>query len=188
MRKGKRGAKGTIVPEFSRPTRVEDLEEGESVVTIAATPTERDALAVRFGLLALDRLEAALHVLKSADSATVRVTGTLAAEATQACVVTLEPVKTAINAEVALAYGGGVPPEEGEIDLSSASEDPPEPIVGGIIDLGEAVAELMALELDPFPRAPGAKFPGFSSTLAGSVSDAPGANPFAALAKLKSKL
>jgi uncharacterized metal-binding protein YceD (DUF177 family) len=184
----KKAMKRPIVPEFSRPLRVGDLEEGENVIAIAATPGERAALATRFGLLALDRLEATLRVVKADDSATVRVAGTLAAEVTQACVVTLEPVKTAIEAEMAVAYGGGMSPEEGEIDLSSAGEDPPEPIADGTIDLGEAVAEQMALELNPFPRAPGAKFDGFSSASAGSQGAAATANPFAVLAKLKSKL
>ena len=43
------------------------------------------------------------------------------------------------------------------------AEEPPQPFVDGAIDIGEAVAEQLAIELDPGPRAPGAVFQGFSS-------------------------
>lgn len=178
-----------VTPEFSRPVRVEDLEAGESVVTIDANAGERAALAVRFGLMALDRLAAELRITATKGATpTVRVAGTFVAEATQACVITLEPVKARIESEFALTYGGAVPfVEEGEIELTLDGEDPPEPIVNGVIDLGEAVAEHLALELDPFPRAPGAKFDGFSSDSPASAGAGSASGPFAVLAKLKPK-
>ncbi len=42
-----------------------------------------------------------------------------------------------------------------------------------MIDLGEALAEQLALALDPYPRKPGAKLP--------SEASDDGANPFSAL-------
>jgi uncharacterized metal-binding protein YceD (DUF177 family) len=180
-----------ITPEFSRPIRVEDLETGENVVSIDATAGERAALAARFGLMALDRLAAELRVTATKGTTpTVHVAGTFVAEATQACVITLEPVKARIESEFALTYGGTAAPfpEEGAIELTLDGEDPPEPIVNGVIDLGEAVAEHLALELDPFPRAPGAKFDGFSSDLSGPPEAGAPSGPFAVLAKLKPKL
>lgn len=180
-----------VTPEFSRPIRVEDLVAGENVVAIDATAGERAALAARFGLIALDRLAAELHLTATKDATiTVRVAGTFVAEATQACVITLEPVKARIASEFALTYGGTAAPfpEEGAIELTLDNEDPPEPIVNGVIDLGEAVAEQLALELDPFPRAPGAKFDGFSSDSPESSGAHPASSPFAVLAKLKPKL
>ena len=54
-----------------------------------------------------------------------------------------------------------------------------EPIAAGEIDLGEAVAQQLAVSLDPYPRAPGA-------TLA-STGEAEAQSPFAALAALKKK-
>lgn len=180
-----------VTVEFSRPIRVEDMEEGENVVAIDATADERAALAARFGLMALDRLAAELRVTATKGTTiTVHVAGTFVAEVTQACVITIEPVKARIDSAFALTYGSEAVPvaEEGEIHLSLDREDPPEPIINGVIDLGEAVAEHLALELDPFPRAPGAKFDGFSSKSPESPNAGPPTSPFAVLAKLKSKL
>ena len=41
------------------------------------------------------------------------------------------------------------------VDLDS--DDPPELMLGGVVDIGEAVAETLGLALDPYPRAPGAE-------------------------------
>ena len=38
-------------------------------------------------------------------------------------------------------------------------ENAPDLIVDGMIDVGEAIAQLMALALDPYPRSPGASMP-----------------------------
>ena len=60
---------------------------------------------------------------------------------------------------------------------------PPEPLTGGSVDIGKAVTEQLALELDPFPRAPGARFEGFVGSRRESCDDEGG--PFAGLARLK---
>lgn len=68
--------------------------------------------------------------------------------------------------------------------IAPDAEDPPEPLTDGAVDAGEAIAEQLALELDPFPRAPGAVFKGFSSPREG---DDRSGGPFAALARLRAK-
>ena len=42
--------------------------------------------------------------------------------------------------------------------MSRADFHPPDPIIGGQIDLGALVAEFLALGLDPHPRKPGVEF------------------------------
>jgi hypothetical protein len=58
------------------------------------------------------------------------------------------------------------------------------PIEGGSIDLGEAVAETMALALDPYPRAPGAE----AALRAAGVLTEDEARPAGKLAGLKDLL
>jgi hypothetical protein len=71
-----------------------------------------------------------------------------------------------------------------EVDFAAASatppqgEDPPDPIVGGAVDLGVLTAEFLALGLDPHPRKPDADF-------RFEASDEPPPSPFAALDKLR---
>ena len=174
-------------PEFSHAVAVESLEDGETVIDIEADADERAALARRFGLLALDSLTAKVG-LTPVDGGLVRVHGTLAAKVTQACVVTLEPVMTRVEGSFERLYGAGAPEEAGGPITDADAEESPEPFTHGAVDVGEAVAEQLALELDPFPRPPGAAFDGFSNGSKSVVDDDTGdAGPFAVLARLKEK-
>ncbi len=175
------------VPEFSRVVPVESLDDGETVIDIEADADERAALARRFGLLALDSLTAKVG-LTPVDVGLVRVHGALAAKVTQACVVTLESVTTRVEGSFERLYGADTPEEAGDLITDADTEESPEPFIHGAVDVGEAVAEQLALELDPFPRAPGAAFDGFSSGSKSVGEDDTGdAGPFAVLARLKEK-
>ena len=169
-------------PEFSRPRRLDTLGAGDVTVELAAEPEERAALAERFGLIGLDRLEARMTLHREAAGIVAR--GHVSADASQACVATGEPVPARVEEDFAIRF---VPqprdaPEE-EIELS---EDECDTIFysGGAIDLGEAAAETMALALDPFPRCANA-----DKILrdAGVLSEEE-AGPFGKLAALKDKL
>jgi uncharacterized metal-binding protein YceD (DUF177 family) len=141
-------------PEFSRPERIDTIGAGERSVTIAADANERTALATRFGLVSIDRLEATLAVRQEAGGIAVR--GRVGADVVQACTVTDEPMPVTVDEPVALRFvseGGADADDEIELDEGALDTIPYE---GGAIDLGEAAAETMALALDPFPRSAGA--------------------------------
>jgi uncharacterized metal-binding protein YceD (DUF177 family) len=171
--------------EFSRPVRVERLGPAGSDFEIEATEAERRALAGRFGLVELSSLSARLR-LKPLSGGLVRLSGSLSAKVVQSCVVTLQPIASSLDVAFELTYG----PEDadddgdGEIELTFEGDDPPDTIVDGAIDMGEAVAEQLALELNPFPRVPGAAFepPAEAPDMAEERR-----NPFAALAGMKEK-
>lgn len=171
-----------MTPEWSRPEKIDTIGEREKPVAIEADAAERAALAERFGLLSIDRLQADLVVRR--DAAGILVTGTVRSAVVQPCSVTGEPVPATVDEPVALRF---VEPTahgtEEEIELSGDTLDTIE-IEGGAIDLGEAAAETMALALDPFPRSPNA-----AAVLkdAGVISEEE-ARPLGALAGLKAKL
>ena len=143
--------------EFSRLLPLERLGEAGASEHIAAGPEERAALARRFGLLALDRLEAELHLTR-AEEGLVRVTGRLEAELSQACVVSLEPVHSRLEQSFTSLYSEAQPGDERrELVIEPEAEEPPEPIGPEGIDLGEAVVQQFALALEPYPRSPGAE-------------------------------
>ena len=172
-----------MICALSRPLAVADL--AETAFDVEADAEEREALARHLGLVSLERLEAGLLI--SPEDGMIGVRGTLLAELTQSCVVTLEPVKTRIDASIQRLYGPDY--TEGALDedveLTLELDDPPDPITDGVIDLGIAVAEQLALEIDPFPKAPGANFGGFENEETGREK---GGGVFAALAGLKDKL
>jgi uncharacterized metal-binding protein YceD (DUF177 family) len=139
--------------EFSRRVELARLGAHEAVYPISATAEERAALARRFGLLSLDRLEAEIRLQRLAGGM-VRLSGRLTAYVVQACVVSLEPVASALEEEFTVLYGH--PTESGKSVIVDLETDEAEPFHGDAIDVGEAVAQHLALSLDPYPRAPGA--------------------------------
>ena len=62
-----------MTPEWSRPEKIDTIGEREKPVAIEADAVERAALAERFGLLSIDRLQADLIVRR--DAAGILVTG-----------------------------------------------------------------------------------------------------------------
>jgi uncharacterized metal-binding protein YceD (DUF177 family) len=167
-------------PEFSRVVDQAALAALPVRRTIKATEAERETLARRFGLLALPALGAEL-TLSATAAGQVRVDGHLSAQVVQACVVTLEPVPAEIDETFTLFYAEAAEPAGHSVDLPLDDAAWPEPIVDGTIDIGEAVAQQLAVALEPYPRAPGATLDGHYGT-----DGEPGparANPFAELAR-----
>lgn len=170
-------------PEFSRPVAVETVKE-EAAFAIEATLAERESLARRLGVVSVDSLSADLRLIRLM-GAMVRLEGRLAAEVTQSCVVTLAPVHSRIAAPLDRRYGPAEALADADAeDAGLDDDDVPEVLVDGVIDLGEAVSEQLALEIDPFPRAEGAEFPGYSS---GPEPTEVVKSPFAALGDLLKK-
>ncbi|KKC24200.1 YceD family protein [Sphingomonas sp. SRS2] len=171
-----------MTPEFSRPVRIDALGEGGRTLSIEADDKERAALAARFGLIALDALSAEATLRREADL--LFAEGRIKASVMQACVASGVPVPATIEEPFTLRF---VPEGEGieEIELDAEDFDTID-YAGGAIDLGEAVAETLALSLDPFPRSPDADA---ILKAAGVLSeDEVVSGPFAALKALKDKL
>ncbi len=178
-------------PEFSRPFAVDKLGPQAAVVELGAKPAERQALARRFDLQALDALGAELRLERAGGGGLVRVTGRLRARGAQTCVVTLEPVPFALDQAVGLVFAPASDvADQGEVVVEAEGEDAPEPIVDGTIDLGEAMAQTLAVALDPYPRAPGAslersEFGPDGENGTGEAEAATQEAPFAALRRLR---
>ncbi|CAN5467500.1 DUF177 domain-containing protein [soil metagenome] len=143
-----------VAPEFSRVVRLDQAARAAAGETIVASAQERAALAERFHLVTLDRLEADYTL--NAESEVLVARGRLRATLAQTCVATGEPVPETIETAFAVRFlkeSDG--PQDDEMELS-ADECDTVFYSGDAIDLGEAVAETLALALAPFPRAPGA--------------------------------
>jgi len=178
--------------EFSIDLSLDDLPPQGREIRFEATAKEREALAKRFDLIELKSLKGtatARHWRRLG----VALEGRFEAEVVQACVVTLEPVPAKLNESFKVHYlpaemleeATGGPGSEREIIIDTDSEEPPEPIEAGHIDVGEMVAEQLALALDPYPRKPGAGLDEAPASKAAEEEKKP--NPFAVLEKLKKK-
>lgn len=164
-------------------------------VHFAASEAERAALAKWAGVLSVEKLEVRVQIKKRAPNR-YGLSFALAAEVTQACVVTLEPVPAGIQhsfsrelvftgpsrqraaqppksaeSEVVLAFN----PEEGP----EAGEEGPEEITSLHQDLAVPALEELVLSLDPYPRRQGVEFAPKTG------ESAPPPSPFAILKGLK---
>src|SRR3954469_17962212 len=111
--------------EFSRFVEADSVGTHRMERRIAANPEERAALARRFELIAIDRLEAVVSLKRA--GRVVHVSGMLEAEVIQSCVVTLGPVPAKISETFSADFAGEDRRREADPDLAYDAEDPPEP-------------------------------------------------------------
>ena len=186
--------KDTTPVEFSRLQAADSLGDHPYTATIEATPAERQALARRLELDDLEHLSAAFTLTRQSKNR-VRLAAEVKARLCQTCSVTGEPFEH----DDAFAVTRDFISERDyhpttNPDMDPDEDDPPDPIIDGRIDIGEAVSEELALRIDPFARKPGAVFaPDAPRDAAGSVILGDGAapeddtppSPFAVLRQLK---
>ncbi len=158
--------------EFSRPLTASAIPPDGRTVALEATPAECAELARRFGLPAIAGLTASIE-LRPLHGGGFAARGSLAAEITQTCVVSL----TDFPVSMRIPLNWRFVEEENDSDVADPDEPDDIPIEGETLELGEAAAQALALALDPYPRRPGAVLPA-------EVNDA-SAHPFAALKALK---
>ncbi len=155
-----------VAPEFSRVITAARLPPHGIEESYEAKPDERAALAKRFELLRLDSLKAELSV-KPGRLDIVTVTGKITATFVQNCVVTLEPLTTRMKLDIDVTFvpagqaGGNKQSkaQEADEDLDDAPDEDIETYSKDRIDLGEMVAQQMAVNIDPYPRKPDAALP-----------------------------
>jgi uncharacterized metal-binding protein YceD (DUF177 family) len=162
---------------LSYPLVVERIPEGGKTVVVTADETSRAALARQISSPGIAELVANFELTRRGRRVTLE--GHLKAKLTRVCVVTLEPFEVVVDEPMAMKFAE--PPRDDkrtEIEIKAASEDPPDHIIDGKIDLGQVASEFLMLALDPYPRKPNVVF---TETV---VEVAP-KSPFAALAALK---
>ena len=145
--------------EIERIVDLERLGASGTAIEIAASDSERAALARRFGFVGLPAFSARVSVDRRAGGQVV-VEGRLRGRVVQACILTLEPVAQELDEAFRIVFKQGLDeerdPESGEA-LVSAQIDAPEPLQGNLLDVGEIAAEQLSLAADPYPQRPGVK-------------------------------
>ncbi len=158
-------------------------------VKLEADDAQRTALAEHHQLDAVNTFGFDLRVSPwKRDGA--RVSGRVAADISQTCVVSLEPLETKIDEEISalfvpetsrLALRAG---DDGEILLDADGDDAPETFSGTRIDVGALAEEFFALAIDPYPRRKDAEIP---ENLQETSNEGPSNAPFAKLGSLVRK-
>jgi uncharacterized metal-binding protein YceD (DUF177 family) len=145
-----------MTPEFSRRVSVDQIGAGGHKTGIAANEAECAALSRRFGWTRIDSLTANANLLARAGG--VDALGTLSAVVERPCVASGEPVRESVEEAFAIHFvctsEDSVTEEVVEFDeddLDIVEFD------GAAVDIGEAVAQTLALSVAPFPRSPAAE-------------------------------
>jgi len=140
-----------VIPsEFSR--LVDERQVTAKPLQLEATAEERATLAKRFGLVAIDRLEAAVAIERHGEALTAH--GKLSAEFVQSCAVSGDDLPVTIDEPLALRFVPAAPePADEEIELEESDLDEI-PFERHVFDLGEAVAQSLALAIDPYATGP----------------------------------
>ncbi len=149
---------------------------------LIASPEECAALAARFAIPAVHSVEAEVSLERNGTE--VSATGRLKAAITQSCAVSGEALAVTIDEPVKLRFvpdnRPAVPNEEIEL---AADELDDVPYSGTQFDLGEEIAQGLALAIDPYLTGPQAEEARRRAGLLGAGTS----GPFAALASLKKK-
>lgn len=173
-------------PEFSRAIALSDIGAGAVEREIVASDEERAALAKRFGLIDLGLLSATTSLYRDGD--VFLATGRLNAVVTQSCVATGDPVPTQIDEALTVRFTAD-PDHAPDAEIELGSDECDTMFHDGrVIDLGEAVAQSLALALDPFPRSAHAEAILKAAGVQTEEEAESQASPFAALAALKDTL
>jgi uncharacterized metal-binding protein YceD (DUF177 family) len=138
-------------PEFSRPLELARIPKLGSHEKLKADADECVALAKRLRVPAVYALEAELKA-KPWRGGGLKVSGLLKADLDQESVVSLEVFRSTVEFSVERYFLQTPRGEdlEGDEDIDQ--------VENGVVDIGEVVAETLALELDLYPRKPGEAF------------------------------
>lgn len=164
--------------DFAHRLNLQQIRDGERI-DLVADESERAAIAERLRLPALSRFDA--HAVLTREGERVSASGRIKAALEQSCIATGEPVPASVDEPFDLLF---LPePATGPDEDVELSEDDCDVVFhdGQAIDLGTALADTLALALDPYPRSPDADA---ALREAGVLSEEQ-AGPFAALAALK---
>jgi uncharacterized metal-binding protein YceD (DUF177 family) len=176
----------TVPPEFSRVIRCDEIGRLEPALHVEANREECAALAQRFAFASIERLSANYGLAIEGEA--VIASGSIKASLSQPCTATGEPVAEVIDTPFIIRFlpedaATLAPGDEVELD---AQECDTVFYTDGRIDIGEAVAETLALAVNPFPRSPDAD--AFLRKM-GVISEEEAiaqASPFAALKSISS--
>lgn len=146
-----------------RPVHLRELARGPVRQHVEPDAAVRAEIARDLGLEGLPALAADVIVRPWLDGAelVLRFRGRVE----QICSVSLEPFEQLLEGEANLRFlpagSSNITSDEapgGELTLDPEAPDPPEVLEQEDIDVGAYLLEAVALEIDPFPRKPGAQF------------------------------
>jgi uncharacterized metal-binding protein YceD (DUF177 family) len=142
------------------------------------------AIAAFYEIDGLEDFSARFHLSRLAKDE-YEMDGHFSATVLQTCIVTLNPMRTALDQDFARRYHviprSALRHAPATVDIQ-LSEDEVETLSGSSLDLAVPLLEELSLMIDPYPRSPGAEFG------QGGQTEPERESPFAILKALKDRL
>lgn len=146
--------------EFSRVIPIEKIKKiGHWKDQIKATADERKKLAERMKVQEIQACEADVNIdyENKYDKNILTITGNVKATIIQNCVITDDPVSQEMIEPIHIIYQ--ISPKEEHMKQNFVNVDAfedIEPYYENNLDIGEEVAQILALNIDPYPKKKGA--------------------------------
>lgn len=150
-----------MTPVWSKIVKLHELSRGPVRLRLEPSPEEREAIARQLGLESLSSLSADVTAKPWLDG--VEITGRFEAVVEQVCGVSLDAFEQEVAGDIEVRAvpadsSRGQAAQGGDQELELDGPDAPDILTNDVIDLAGYVVEHLALEIDPFPRKPGATF------------------------------
>ncbi len=155
---------------------------------LTATPDQLEDIRKRFDLVALNSMSASVAVNSKANDEGILLEGHVRADLVQRCIASLADVPEIVDAPFTLLLVDPETANRMDADESFLDTDQPEydALEGDIVEVGEIVAQTVAISMNPYPRAEGAELTGLQNKdISFNEPELEKKNPFAALGKLK---
>ena len=155
--------------------------------TLKATDSQLKDLETRFSVVSIEAIEASVKVY-TREGPGIMVEGSVKAQLVQSCITTLKDVPETIDTPLTLLLVDSETANRMDEDESFMANEEPEydALEGDTVDIGEIVAQTVAISLNPYPRAEGATLSsGKNKNISVNEPELEKKNPFAILQKLK---
>lgn len=167
---------------WTKTVKLGEIGRDGLVLDLAPDEAERQTIARQLALKSLSAFTARVTLKPWLDG--IEMKGRFRGVVEQICGVSLDPFEAPVQGEIEVRVvpAGSplaAPVDGGEVDLDLDAPDPPDVLETDTLDVAAYVVEHLALEIDPFPRKPGAAFD--------FVPPAEDESPFAILKKLQNQ-
>jgi hypothetical protein len=141
--------------------KLHELSRGPVRLSLEPDAEQRAAIARQLSLKGLPAFKADVTVKPWLDGA--ELSGRFDAVVEQICGVSLDPFEQPLRGDIDVRVVPAGSPhaatsDGGDLELDPDAPDAPDVLDGDAIDVSGYVVEHLALEVDPFPRKPGATF------------------------------
>lgn len=141
----------SVLPELSRLFSIDQKTIPLKEESVTASQEECEALARRFRVKSIESLKAKFSIASTQEEGIYKLEGTVLAHVTQTCVATFVDLPLSTEESfVVFLYEPSLTDKINALDITDERDF--EEISAGRVDVGELVAQYLALALDPYPR------------------------------------